>query len=227
MGRCLINIAVDKIVALSGVITLANINVRVVSYLTTEKPLTVIDRIQVDRNKKYGLPNTVHGVTSNTGKIGHWLRHYFIDPLFIYKANSLVVINRNYEATYTIQDLEPMTRLLRTYALQEYFVPLANLKSFAFEMLRIFKNYKVNVINISIRHALQDDPRLLLSWAPNSEVFAFVIYHSQLTTTGARTEVGEWTPELIDLAVTKNGGTYYLPYQLHATREQIYKAYPR
>ncbi|CAF5212426.1 unnamed protein product, partial [Rotaria magnacalcarata] len=112
----LINIAVDKIVALSGVITLANINVRVVSYLTTEKPLTVTDRMQINRNKKYGLPNIVHGITSNTSKIGHWLRHCFIDPLFIYKANALLVINRSYEATYTIHDLEPMTRLLRTYA---------------------------------------------------------------------------------------------------------------
>jgi FAD/FMN-containing dehydrogenase len=129
--------------------------------------------------------------------------------------------------TYTIHDLEPMTRFLRTYALQEYFIPLENLKSFVLEMLKIFKNYKVNVINVSIRHALQDDPRLLLSWAPNSEVFAIVIYYSQLTTISAQREVGKWTRDLVDLAVIKNNGTYYLPYQLHATKEQFYKAYTR
>jgi len=27
--------------------------------------------------------------------------------------------------------------------------------------------------------------------------------------------------------VIKNDGTYYLPYQLHATKEQFHKAYPR
>lgn len=36
------------------------INVRVVSYVKTEKPLTIIDRIQSDRNRKYGLPNLLH-----------------------------------------------------------------------------------------------------------------------------------------------------------------------
>lgn len=120
-----------------------------------------------------------------------------------------------------------MTRFLRTYGLQEYFVPPENLRSFVLEMLDIFKKYKVNVINVSIRHALQDNPRLLLSWAPDSEVFGVVIYYSQLTTTAAQTEVGKWTRELIDIAITKNGGTYYLPYQLHATKVQFYKAYPR
>jgi FAD/FMN-containing dehydrogenase len=74
---------------------------------------------------------------------------------------------------------------------------------------------------------LQDDPRLLLTWTRNSEVFAFVIYYSQLTTTYAQTELRKWTCALIDLAVVKNGGTYYLPYQLYATKEQFHKAYPR
>ena len=58
-------------------------------------------------------------------------------------------------------------------------------------------------------------------------MFALVIYYSEWTTNSERIEVGKWTRELIDLAVMKNGGTYYLPYQLHATKEQFYKAYPR
>ena len=35
-----------------------------------------------------------------------------------------------------------------------------------------------------------------------------------------------WTRELID-AVLAVGGTYYLPYQPHATPEQFHRAYPR
>ena len=34
-----------------------------------------------------------------------------------------------------------------------------------------------------------------------------------------------WTRELID-AVLQNGGRYYLPYRLDATREQFTRAYP-
>ena len=58
-------------------------------------------------------------------------------------------------------------------------------------------------------------------------MFAVVIYYSQLTTIAAQREVGKWAGELIDLAVVNSNGTYYLPYQLHATKEQLYKAYPR
>lgn len=58
-------------------------------------------------------------------------------------------------------------------------------------------------------------------------MFGFVIYYSQFATISAQTEVRKWARELIDLAVIKNGGTYYLPYQLHATKEQFHKAYPR
>ena len=35
-----------------------------------------------------------------------------------------------------------------------------------------------------------------------------------------------WTRELID-AVLSVGGSYYLPYQPHATPEQFHRAYPR
>ncbi|CAF1593504.1 unnamed protein product, partial [Didymodactylos carnosus] len=71
-----------------------------------------------------------------------------------------------------------------------------------------------------------DDSRLLLSWAPYNEVFAFVIYYQQKTSVRAKKEVGQWTRELIDSVLSLNG-TYYLPYQLHATGEQFLKAYPR
>ena len=34
-----------------------------------------------------------------------------------------------------------------------------------------------------------------------------------------------WTRQLIDAALAQ-GGSYYLPYQLHASREQFQRAYP-
>lgn len=64
-----------------------------------------------------------------------------------------------------------------------------------------------------------------LAWA-RTEVFAFVIYYKQRSDEAAQKEVGAWTRELIDAALS-SGGSYYLPYQLHATDEQFRRAYPR
>ncbi len=91
-------------------------------------------------------------------------------------------------------------------------------------MSDVLRRHHVNVINVSIRHA-NADPGTLLAWA-RSEVFAFVIYYKQGTNAAAREKVGIWTRELVD-AVLSVDGTYYLPYQIHATREQFLRAYPR
>jgi FAD/FMN-containing dehydrogenase len=64
----------------------------------------------------------------------------------------------------------------------------------------------------------------LLPWA-KEDVFAFVLYYKQETHAKALDAVGNWTRELIDLAI-ENNGRYYLPYQLHATQTQFSRAYP-
>jgi FAD/FMN-containing dehydrogenase len=91
-------------------------------------------------------------------------------------------------------------------------------------MRKIFKQYGVDVVNVSIRHTMPDHGSFL-TWAPE-EVFAFGIYYKQGTAEQEKTMVGTWTRELID-AVLSVGGRYYLPYQLHATQEQFHRAYPR
>jgi FAD/FMN-containing dehydrogenase len=53
-----------------------------------------------------------------------------------------------------------------------------------------------------------------------------MLYYKQRTRDSARTRVAVWTRELIDAAISV-GGTYYLPYQPHATPEQFHAAYPR
>lgn len=69
------------------------------------------------------------------------------------------------------------------------------------------------------------DPGALLAWA-REEVFAFVLYYKQRTRENAKERVAVWTRELIEAAVGA-GGTYYLPYQPHATSNQLCRAYPR
>lgn len=193
--------------------------VSVETWLKTSKPLTV-DAKLIPRNQKYWLePNTIASIS--TVPFGSEIRRKIIDPM-IHKKE--MVVWRNYEASYDVAQLEPMTpRLLYTYVLQEYFVPVDKFDEFVPKMRKILQQYNVNVINISIRHALPDSGSNL-AWAPE-EVFAFVIYYKQATTSKAKKSVRKWTQELIDAAISVNG-RYYLPYQIHATEEQFKKAYP-
>ena len=55
---------------------------------------------------------------------------------------------------------------------------------------------------------------------------AFVMLFHQRRTHAAEKAMETLTGELIEVAL-KLGGTYYLPYRLHATPEQFHRAYPQ
>lgn len=192
---------------------------RSVTWFETKKPATTADRLQPHR-QLYALEKYFLWAISET-PLGKWRRQYIVDPLLYLFPK---VHWRNYEAGYDVAELEPPTRKHRTYVLQEYFVPVERFDEFVPMMTEIFNRHRVNVMNVSIRHALPD-PGSLLAWAP-VEVFAFVVYYKQRTRENAKDRVAVWTRELIDAAISV-GGSYYLPYQAHATREQFHRAYPR
>jgi FAD/FMN-containing dehydrogenase/SAM-dependent methyltransferase len=192
---------------------------RAVTWFKTDAPATTRARLQPLR-LAYPLETYFMWAISET-PFGKFRREFLIDPLLYLRKK---VHWRNYEAGYDAAELEPVGRRRRTYVLQEYFVPHDRLMDFVPKMAAILNRHRVNTINISIRHALSD-PGTLLAWA-RGETFAFVLYHKQRTRNNAKERVGVWTRELID-AVIECGGTYYLPYQLHATHEQFHRAYPR
>jgi len=192
---------------------------RAISWVETDKPATVTTRLQPLR-RLYPLEKYFLWAVTET-PFGKLRREYLIDPLLYFKSK---VHWRNYEAGYDAAELEPIGRERRTYVLQEYFVPVERLSDFVPKMAVILERHKVNAINVSIRHA-SHDPHTLLAWA-RGETFALVLYHKQRTRNSARERVGVWTRELID-AVLECSGTYYLPYQLHATHEQFHRAYPK
>jgi FAD/FMN-containing dehydrogenase len=103
-------------------------------------------------------------------------------------------------------------------------VPVERFDAFVARMREVLRRHDVNVLNVAIRHATVD-PGSTLAWA-RTEVFAFVIYYKQDTDAAARDAAGVWTRELTDAALSL-GGSYYLPYQLHATDAQFRRAYPR
>jgi FAD/FMN-containing dehydrogenase/SAM-dependent methyltransferase len=193
--------------------------VRSVTWEETEEPVTTKERLQPLR-KSYPLHQYFLWAVSET-PFGRERREKVVDPL-LYLGKK--VHWRNYEAGYDVAELEPPTRAHRTYVLQEYFIPVERLMEFVPKMAAVLNRHRVNALNISIRHAMAD-PHTALNWAP-TETFAFVLYHKQRTRENAKSRVGVWTRELIDVALSV-GGTYYLPYQPHATVEQFHRAYPK
>jgi FAD/FMN-containing dehydrogenase/uncharacterized membrane protein YhaH (DUF805 family)/SAM-dependent methyltransferase len=153
--------------------------------------------------------------------LGKWRREHLHEPLF-YLGDT--VHWRNYEAGYDVAELEPASRKHKTFVLQEYFVPVEQFDAFREAMTAVFQRYDVNVVNVSVRHAIADDGSLL-AWA-DTEVFAFVVYYKQGVDAVATNKVAIWTRRLIDAALAC-GGRYYLPYQVHATDEQFHRCYPR
>jgi len=183
----------------------------------TDKPLTIEDRLP-PMGAPTAVERSVLDVVTHT-PAGPFIHERIYDPL----ATRPAVVWRNYEAARDAYSLEPASRARVTYVLQEYFVPVDRFAAFAPRMAEIFRTHNANVLNVSIRHT-RADPLSLLAWARN-EVYSFVIYYAQATTDEAREAVGVWTRELVGAALAE-GGSYYLPYQIHATREQFLAAYP-
>lgn len=188
-------------------------------YSKTDREVTVEDRMQSGGSSSAIEKFTFWWVSE--APLGKQARSDVIDKM---RLKGKPVVWRNYEASYDVAGLDPGSREKSTYVLQEYFIPVERFTPFAAKMSEIFKRYDVNVMNVSLRHA-SADPDTYLTWAPK-ECFAFVVYHKQGTSPADRTKVATWTREMID-AILAEGGTYYLPYQIHATDAQFHQAYPR
>ena len=190
-----------------------------VSYSVTNDALTTNERL-TPAGQSYRVERFGFWIVSEW-PFGKSFRRLVYDPL---QRKEELVVWRNYEASRDTAELEPASRAESTYVLQEYFVPVDRFDDFAGKLREILRRHGVNAINVSIRHA-RKDPGSLLAWA-RTEVFAFVLYYKQSTSETEKTNVGVWTRELIDAALDA-GGSYYLPYQLHATEQQFLRAYPR
>ena len=189
-----------------------------ISWEITDKELTDTTRVTPE-GMNYWLESKLVEIVS-WGDFGKWIRRKFVDP-YIYSNEKIVW--RNNEASYDVAELEPKSRKEYTYVLQEYFIPVNNIKSFIPKMKAIYEKYDVNIVNVSLRHAYPDKESYL-SWA-NEEVFAFVIYYKQGTDIEALKAVKQWTIEITDAILSENG-KWYLPYQPHATIEQFRQAVP-
>lgn len=108
--------------------------------------------------------------------------------------------------------------------LQEYFIPSKNLIQFINQLKDILLKNQVNILNATIRYVKKAE-NIFLNYAPN-DCFAIVLYINSKNTSFRYEEAQKWTQLIIDKAIQLDG-TYYLPYQLFATKDQLTKAYPQ
>jgi hypothetical protein len=84
--------------------------------------------------------------------------------------------------------------------------------------------HKADLLNVTLRNVYADSDTFL-PYA-REEVFGFVLFFSQGTSAAAEADMVTLTQKLIAEA-ERLGGTYYLPYRLHATPAQLARAYPQ
>jgi len=189
-----------------------------VSWRRTRKALTETARL-VPRGQSYALEQNALFAMTELPR-GDLLRSKLIHPLLLARP---CVKWRNHEASLDVAELEPRTRRISTYVLQEYFIPVRHFAAYARAMAAVIRKREAQVLNVSVRHS-PADTATLLPWA-KEEVFSFVVYYKQRAHAEAQRRTGAWTREMIATALAF-GGRYYLPYQLHATRDQFDRAYP-
>jgi FAD/FMN-containing dehydrogenase len=189
-----------------------------VTWRRTQKPLTETSRLRPLRASYLKEKAAIFAMTELPG--GTSLRRTVVEPL----QDKPAVVWRNFEASLDVAELEPPSRSSSTYVLQEYFVAEQHFVQFSAQLARVMKRMPMGTLNVSIRHS-PEDTKTWMAWA-RGHVFSFVLFYKQGISPSAQNAVGEWTRTLIALAL-KFDGSYYLPYQLHATPQQFSAAYPK
>jgi FAD/FMN-containing dehydrogenase len=110
----------------------------------------------------------------------------------------------------------------RTDILHEYFVPPNRLSDFIGKCRAIIPPARAEFLNITLRY-VGADPVSVLAFAPAARIAGVMSFSQEITPEG-ETDMIETTEKLID-AVTDVGGAFYLPYRLHARRDQVRRAY--
>jgi hypothetical protein len=135
---------------------------------------------------------------------------------------SSAVLSRNNAMNSDIHLLWPLYGQNKDI-LYEYFIPKDKLPEFLESFKTHILNFDINILNVTIREVRQDK----LSMLPyaQQDSFALVCLFSQDWTAEDELIMKTFTQKVIDEAIRLNG-SFYLPYRLHYTKEQLYKAYP-
>jgi FAD/FMN-containing dehydrogenase len=169
---------------------------------------------------------------SKTGGFGRWVR-WTLEKRFGPKLHSCLsrnqatvqkeacMVSRNEEMNDSMAYLR--NQLKDTDILQEYFIPQDRMAEFVDGLRSVVKQDGSNLLNVTIR-AVHKDTVTALPYA-TQDMFAFVLYFNQKLNPEQSRILQKTTVDLVDLAISLNG-TFYLPYQLYYSSDQLRRAYP-
>jgi FAD/FMN-containing dehydrogenase len=113
--------------------------------------------------------------------------------------------------------------LRRTDILHEYFVAPERFGEFVAACRDIIPKSRAEFLNVTLRYVAADTTPVM-TIAPVRRIAAVMSFSQEVTPEG-EIDMMQTTEALID-RVTAIGGAFYLPYRLHARRDQVEKAYP-
>jgi FAD/FMN-containing dehydrogenase len=169
---------------------------------------------------------------SKTGKLGRWLRwtsekrgeailHTCLSRNQAINQKEPCLVSRNQEMFDSMDYLR--NRLKDTDILQEYFIPQDKMPEFVDGLRKIVESNGANLLNVTIR-VVHTDKVSALPYA-KQDMFAYVLYFNQGLNQRQSQILRQTTFDLVSLAVGLEG-TFYLPYQLYYSSEQLRRAYP-
>jgi FAD/FMN-containing dehydrogenase len=156
-------------------------------------------------------------IGSDTGKRARWAAETVGNP-----AISSGIATRS-----TLMN-EPVANLagrdaFRTDILHEYFVAPERFDEFLAACRDTILRSRQDLLNVTLRY-VKADPVSTLSYAPGPRIAAVMLF-SQAVTAEAEADMLMMTEALIERVIAI-GGSFYLPYRLHARRDQVERAYP-
>jgi FAD/FMN-containing dehydrogenase len=124
---------------------------------------------------------------------------------------------------------EPVSNLIntdrtRTDILHEYFVPPDRFVDFLDACREVIPPAKAEFINVTLRY-VDTDTTSALAYAPSPRIAAVMSFSQEISPEG-EVDMMQTTEQLID-RILAIGGAFYLPYRLHARRDQVETAYPK
>jgi FAD/FMN-containing dehydrogenase len=169
---------------------------------------------------------------SKTGGTGRWFRwtvekylephlHQCVTRNRAMNQNDACMVSRNEEMYDDMAYLK--NRLRDTDILQEYFIPYERMPEFVDALREAVQRNAAKLLNVTIR-TVHKDTLTALPYA-RDDMFGFVLYFNVGFNNRDNEILKKTTTDLID-AAEDVGGTYYLPYQLFYSREQLRRAYP-
>lgn len=112
----------------------------------------------------------------------------------------------------------------RSDILHEYFVAPERFDDFIAACQAIIPSSYQELLNVTLRY-VAGDGESVLAYATAPRIAAVMLFSQEKTRRG-EADMARITGALIE-SVLALGGSYYLPYRLHATARQIVRAYPR